>query len=52
MLTMDEWMFIRSYSLVMDFKEQEVIEHAEKYGLSDLLINADQLATSPEQRAL
>jgi DNA repair protein RadC len=49
-LTMDEWMFIRSYSLVMDFKEQEVIEHAEKYGLSDLLINADQLATSPEQR--
>lgn len=50
MLTMDEWMFIRSYSLVMDFKEQEVIEHAEKYGLSDLLINADQLATSQEQR--
>jgi len=49
-LTMEEWMFIRSYSLVMDFKEQEVIEHAEKYGISDLLVNADQLATSPEQR--
>ncbi len=49
-MTMEEWAFVRSYALVMGFKVQEVLEHAEKYGISDLLINADLLAKTPEQR--
>lgn len=49
-MTMEEWAFVRSYALVMRLKVQDVLEHAEKYGISDLLINAESLASSEEQQ--
>lgn len=49
-MTMEEWAFVRSYALVMGLKVQDVLEHAEKYGISDLLINAESLASSEEQQ--